>query len=453
MQYNNMNTNNTNTNNANNQEVSTMENNMNNTINTINTNNAQEVTIMENNVNNQEVNNMKTFVKLINATYTTNVTLWFEQGHIGKAFAEYFEDVFEDSICSNIIVRCGTDYMPHMAIREVKGTNEHLTMVDDEVGYVYEHGFDIMIDDMMRIAQLLNGFLAGTEYRAYAGTYARYNAENADRYLNYSIAPHNKCTIEIGNTALCLSTRITLVGNDEHIEVYGDDAEFVDLYSHELIVKLQEAFEAADSDITVDYVDTTPYGMLIDFTRAEPITIVNMDNAEMHEVYIANAADTDKIVTALSAICTNTQFTIVAGTAEECFNLLNRSDTVTPVEKPTTEPKINKVLTLDDFMKECISCGGNWTAMMLSGIERVAPDVFEALPDVTYTFEEVCFIVNHLCVDRPHLRAVHSIDSKNGVLYRTNEGKFVFRPITDEEADMNTKTLFEHLNGVLFEEE
>lgn len=326
MQYNNMNTNNTNTNtnNANNQEVSTMENNMTNTINTINTNNAQEVTIMENTVNNQEVNNMKTFVKLINAACTTNVTLWFEQGHIGKAFAEYFEDVFEDSICSNIIVRCGTAYMPHMAICEVKGTNEHLTMLDGEVGYVYEHGFDIMIDDMMHIAQLLNGFLAGTEYRAYAGTYARYNAENADRYLNYSIAPHNKCTIEIGNTALCLSTRITLVGNDEHIEVYGDDAEFVDLYSHELIVKLQEAFEAADSDITVDYVDTTPYGMLVDFTRAEPITIINMDNDEMHEVYIANAADTNKIVTALSAICTNTQFTIVAGTAEECFNLLSR---------------------------------------------------------------------------------------------------------------------------------
>lgn len=291
-----------------------MENNMN--TNTNNINNAQEVAAME--------NTMKAFVKLINATCTTNVTIWFEQEHIGKAFAEYFEDVFEYSISSNIIVRSGTGYMPQAAIREVKGTNEHLTMLNDEVGYVYERGFDIMVDDMMHVAQLLNGFLADTEYSAYAGTYARYNAENADRYLNYSIAPHNKCTIEIGNAALCISTRITLVGNDEHTEVYGDDAEFIDMYSHELIVKLQEAFECADSDITVDYADTTPYGMLVDFTRAEPITIVNMDNDEMQEVYIASTDDTDKIVTALNAICTNTHFIVIAGTAEECFNILNR---------------------------------------------------------------------------------------------------------------------------------
>ena len=147
-------------NNTNNQEVNSMNTNTNN-----NTNNAQEVAAMENNVN-----NMKTFVKLINDACAAEVTIWFEQAHVGKAFAAYFEEVFEDAVYSNIVVHCDTGYMPHAAIREVKGTNEHLTMLNDEVGYVYECTFDIMVADMVRIVHLLNGILAGTEYSAYIGT-------------------------------------------------------------------------------------------------------------------------------------------------------------------------------------------------------------------------------------------------------------------------------------------
>ena len=113
--------------------------------------------------------------------------------------------------------------------------------------------------------------------------------------------------------------------------------------------------------------------------------------------------------------------------------------------------EVFKVLTFDAFIKACEPQGGDWTSMMLSGIRKFAPEVYEALPDVTYSFEEVCFIVNHLCVDRPHLRAIHSIGSKNGILYRTNEGTFAFRPMTDEEADMGTLALFEQLNGKVIE--
>lgn len=31
--------------------------------------------------------------------------------------------------------------------------------------------------------------------------------------------------------------------------------------------------------------------------------------------------------------------------------------------------------------KECVACGGNWGAMLLSGINRLYPDVYDAIPD------------------------------------------------------------------------
>ena len=170
------------------------------------------------------------------------------------------------------------------------------------------------------------------------------------------------------------------------------------------------------------------------------LTIIDHASGTVVEMTVSDYDTNYYVAESLNAVFTGTAFEAYAGNYKT-YCLENKRD------EEVTEPTVTKVLTLDDFMKACETHGGNWTAMMLSGIRKLAPDIFEALPDVTYSFEEVCFIVNHLCVDRPHLRAIHSLGSKNGVLYRTNEGTFAFRPMTDEEADMGTVALFEHLNG------
>lgn len=34
-------------------------------------------------------------------------------------------------------------------------------------------------------------------------------------------------------------------------------------------------------------------------------------------------------------------------------------------------------MKMSEFMKNCTACGGNWGAMLLSGIKRVFPDKYE----------------------------------------------------------------------------
>lgn len=50
-------------------------------------------------------------------------------------------------------------------------------------------------------------------------------------------------------------------------------------------------------------------------------------------------------------------------------------------------------MEMKEFLKHCTACGGNWTSMLLSGIKEVFPEYWKAMPDVTYTFEDV---IKHL---------------------------------------------------------
>lgn len=88
-------------------------------------------------------------------------------------------------------------------------------------------------------------------------------------------------------------------------------------------------------------------------------------------------------------------------------------------------------MTFDNFLHQCTMCGGNWTSMFLTGIKAVAPELYEALPDKNYSFDEVCFIVNHLCYDRPHTPFHVTLDGD--LVEHTIEGKFNFRKATEEE--------------------
>ena len=102
-------------------------------------------------------------------------------------------------------------------------------------------------------------------------------------------------------------------------------------------------------------------------------------------------------------------------------------------------------MTLDTFMTHCTACGGNWTAMIMTGIAEVAPEVYDQMPDRSYEFDEVCFIANHLCSDRPHFR--YNISRSGHVLEWTPEGKLVDREATDAERDMSIREFDKVYNG------
>lgn len=45
----------------------------------------------------------------------------------------------------------------------------------------------------------------------------------------------------------------------------------------------------------------------------------------------------------------------------------------------TAERKVN--MTQEEFLQQCTSCGGNWGAMLLTGIKAVFPEYYEAVRD------------------------------------------------------------------------
>ena len=44
--------------------------------------------------------------------------------------------------------------------------------------------------------------------------------------------------------------------------------------------------------------------------------------------------------------------------------------------------KEHEKLTFESFMSECKGCDGDWVAIILSGMERVYPEVYSTLPPI-----------------------------------------------------------------------
>ena len=40
-----------------------------------------------------------------------------------------------------------------------------------------------------------------------------------------------------------------------------------------------------------------------------------------------------------------------------------------------------KPMTFSKFLDNCTACGGNWCGMLLTGIKKLWPDVWKAIPD------------------------------------------------------------------------
>lgn len=107
-------------------------------------------------------------------------------------------------------------------------------------------------------------------------------------------------------------------------------------------------------------------------------------------------------------------------------------------------------MTLKEFLSNCNACGGNWTEMIMTGIKAVAPTIYEEMPNRSYEFDEVCFVANHLCEDRPHFRFNISLNGE--IIEYTPEGKFLYRKATEEEKSMTIKEFYKKYNNYEIED-
>ena len=46
--------------------------------------------------------------------------------------------------------------------------------------------------------------------------------------------------------------------------------------------------------------------------------------------------------------------------------------------------------TFGSFLNECTACGGNWGGMLLTGIRKLWPEVYESIPDDMGVFSWAC---------------------------------------------------------------
>lgn len=47
-------------------------------------------------------------------------------------------------------------------------------------------------------------------------------------------------------------------------------------------------------------------------------------------------------------------------------------------------------MSMSNFLSHCIACGGDWGQMLLTGIKKLWPDVYEAIPENMGKFAWYC---------------------------------------------------------------
>lgn len=71
-------------------------------------------------------------------------------------------------------------------------------------------------------------------------------------------------------------------------------------------------------------------------------------------------------------------------TAEQLANLSERdfvayiwgNAVLTAIDNQTTTP-----MAMEEFLKHCTPCGGNWGGMLLTGLQKFYPEVYDAIPE------------------------------------------------------------------------
>ena len=58
-------------------------------------------------------------------------------------------------------------------------------------------------------------------------------------------------------------------------------------------------------------------------------------------------------------------------------------------------------MSFNDFLNYCTACGGNWGGMLLSGVRRLYPDVWDAIPEDlgVHAWGTICSLLIILGVD------------------------------------------------------
>lgn len=58
-------------------------------------------------------------------------------------------------------------------------------------------------------------------------------------------------------------------------------------------------------------------------------------------------------------------------------------------------------MNFKDFLDLCTACGGNWGGMLLSGVRRLYPDVWDAIPEDmgVHVWGTICSLLIILGVD------------------------------------------------------
>lgn len=52
-----------------------------------------------------------------------------------------------------------------------------------------------------------------------------------------------------------------------------------------------------------------------------------------------------------------------------------------------------------EFLENCTACGGNWTAMLMSGIKKCFPDEYAKMENRDWTFDEIYKLTQELGVE------------------------------------------------------
>ena len=55
-------------------------------------------------------------------------------------------------------------------------------------------------------------------------------------------------------------------------------------------------------------------------------------------------------------------------------------------------------MTMDDFLEHCTACGGNWGGMLLTGVQKLYPEVYDSIPDDMghFAWRNICTTLNML---------------------------------------------------------
>ena len=104
-------------------------------------------------------------------------------------------------------------------------------------------------------------------------------------------------------------------------------------------------------------------------------------------------------------------------------------------------------MTFENFLTKCDKHGS--FIDILSGIERVAPEIREQMPNREFEYGELLFIASHICSDKPHYKFNLSL---NGQVIEVEDMNFKFYPATDEMLDMPIRKFFMKYNGLTEEE-